>query len=285
MGAHRKYLAKTTVFAVAILMSGTTMAALPVAGKIFKSKGQVHATAVGGEKRKMRAKSEIFTGDTLETGKRSISKVRLDDGAFFVLRPQTSFTVDQYSFKGAGADGNTSSFKLAKGGVRFVSGDIGKGKGENKVALKSPTSSISLLGTDIFMFSDGETTYTVVFDGAVSKTNFTGGAPQIINKGEVSFTNKEGKTIKKKLSPSQLTKVINAANSETNVNETSTLPKQFVDAANDEASNNNQSSSDETGSDFDETEFNNLINKITTSSDVGGGSGTSSATASRATVE
>lgn len=284
MGTHLNYAAKATVLITAMLMSGATMAALPVAGKIFKSKGQVHATAVGGEKRKMRAKSEIFTGDTLETGKRSISKVRLDDGAFFVLRPQTTFTVDQYSFKGAGAEGNMSSFKLAKGGVRFVSGEIGKG--ENKVALKSPTSSISLLGTDIYMFSDGETAYTVVFDGAVSKKSSSGGAPEIINTGEVSFTNKNGKTVKKKLSPKQLTAVKQAADSETNVNQTSALPQQYVDAANAEADTNSDQATGATESDFSEQEFEALLNTIKPSSDgEGGGSDTSVVTSSRATVE
>ena len=284
MGTHLNYAAKATVLITAMLMSGATMAALPVAGKIFKSKGQVHATAVGGEKRKMRAKSEIFTGDTLETGRRSISKVRLDDGAFFVLRPQTTFTVDQYSFKGAGAEGNMSSFKLAKGGVRFVSGEIGKG--ENKVALKSPTSSISLLGTDIYMFSDGETAYTVVFDGAVSKKSSSGGAPEIINTGEVSFTNKNGKTVKKKLSPKQLTAVKQAADSETNVNQTSALPQQYVDAANAEADTNSDQATGATESDFSEQEFEALLNTIKPSSDgEGGGSDTSVVTSSRATVE
>lgn len=286
MGANRKYLAKTTVFAVAILMSGTTMASLPVAGKIFKSKGQVHATAVGGEKRPMRAKSEIFTGDTLETGKRSISKVRLDDGAFFVLRPQTTFTVDQYSFKGAGAAGNTSSFKLAKGGVRFVSGEIGKGKGENKVALKSPTSTISLLGTDIFMFSDGKTTYTVVFDGAVRKKSSSGGATQIINTGEVSYTNKEGKTVKKKLSATQLNKIINKVNSETNLNEknaANALPQDLVDEVSNEADKQKASDVDEE-SDFTDKQFDDLVSKITNAT-TGGGGDTSADTASRAIVD
>lgn len=114
-------------------------------GKMEFVTGEVSAVNTNGQARPISKGSEIETGDTLKTldGR---AQIRFSDGGFISLQPYTDFQVEDYSFNGKADGSEKGLFKLLKGGMRAVTGLIGK---TNKDAYKvsTPTATIGIRGT------------------------------------------------------------------------------------------------------------------------------------------
>lgn len=114
-------------------------------GKMEFVTGEVSAVNASGQSRTISKGSEIETGDTLKTldGR---AQIRFSDGGFISLQPYTDFQVEDYSFNGKDDGSEKGLFKLIKGGMRAVTGLIGK---TNKDAYKvaTPTATIGIRGT------------------------------------------------------------------------------------------------------------------------------------------
>jgi hypothetical protein len=103
--------------------------------KVVSKTGQAHAAARGGE---------VDVGDTISTGSASTAQLKMVDGGFLAVRPQSELRVDSYSFHGNKSDNSTVS--LVKGGFRAITGMIGKNNPQNDIA-KTPTATIGIRGT------------------------------------------------------------------------------------------------------------------------------------------
>lgn len=100
-------------------------------------KGQVIALTKG---------ATLQTGDTITTGVNSNLQMRMTDGAVIALRAGSEFKIDEYQFNGKSDGTEKASLSLVQGGVRAVTGVIGR---ENKDNLKVNTvaATIGVRGT------------------------------------------------------------------------------------------------------------------------------------------
>lgn len=92
--------------------------------------------------------SELNVGDVVATEKDSNALLVFGDGSQVALRPQTRFVIRQYHFEQdkPGEDGMVVG--LLKGGVRTLSGLIGKRGNQNAYQMQGGTATIGIRGTD-----------------------------------------------------------------------------------------------------------------------------------------
>lgn len=98
----------------------------PVAIVIF-AVGDAVAIGAGGELRALAKQSSIEVGDTIESRTARV-QLRFTDGALMSLQPQTQFRVDEYRYSGGADDTERGFFTLLKGGLRTITGAIGRVK-------------------------------------------------------------------------------------------------------------------------------------------------------------
>ncbi len=116
-----------------------------IAGRVVYSYGDVQATSNTGETRKLRRGGAVNEGDSINTNNGRI-QIRFTDGGFVALQPETTYRLDQYEFQGK-TDGNEkSTFYLVEGGIRLVTGLIGR-KNKETFKLQTPVATIGIRGT------------------------------------------------------------------------------------------------------------------------------------------
>ncbi|WP_373988299.1 FecR domain-containing protein [Duganella sp. BuS-21] len=126
-------------------MAGASWAA-QVAGTVVQLSGPLLAKKADGAVRILSMKSEIESGDTLVTEKNTYAMVKFIDNSEITLKPSTTFKVENFSFDAGKPDGDNASFNLVKGGLRSVTGLLGK-RNKEKFAMKTPSATIGIRGT------------------------------------------------------------------------------------------------------------------------------------------
>lgn len=104
--------------------------------------GKVMATAADGSERRLVRTAAFYSGDAIDTGNRGRAQLQFEDGSFVSLQPATSFKVDDFQ------QGQTNNFavSLARGGMRMVTGAIGKLE-PRAVTIKTSVVTIGIRGT------------------------------------------------------------------------------------------------------------------------------------------
>lgn len=124
-----------------------THAATESIGKIAVAKGVATARSDARELTALAKGSLVYVGDVIETASRSFAVIKFDDGGKVTLRPDSRFDIKEYD----GSKGNEKqSFELLKGGLRAVTGTIGKTKPEN-VNYKARNTTIGIRGTEFIV--------------------------------------------------------------------------------------------------------------------------------------
>ena len=120
-----------TLTACLITLSSTSMvlAASPAA-KVVYATGEVSARDTGGTRRLLQKGDIIASGDAVVPGK-GRAQLKLTDGGFVALDPNTEYVIEDYRLDQASPDSGRSFFNLVRGGMRFVTGAIGKVKRKN----------------------------------------------------------------------------------------------------------------------------------------------------------
>ena len=150
---------------------------LVVAGNLTIERGAERVAAKVG--------TEVRAGDTLVVGPLSNAQVLLTDQSIFSLRPDSSLKLSEYAFKDKAPEAQRGFFDLTKGGLRTLSGLIGKAKPDN-YRVTTATAVIGIRGThySLVICADdcrdasgtlaANGTYGAVTDGRISVTNQTG---------------------------------------------------------------------------------------------------------------
>ena len=120
-----------TIFAFQFFQINPVMAQAE-AGRVLMAIGDVKVSR-SGTMSPIAKGSSVLVGDSLITGPASNAQLRMTDGAVLALKAQTEFKINDYSFNGKADGSEKANLSLVKGGVRAVSGVIGK---ENKDNLK-----------------------------------------------------------------------------------------------------------------------------------------------------
>lgn len=110
--------------------------------------GVLHATNASGVSRMLSVKSEVREGDTLKTEKDTYTRIKFVDGGEVVLRPETVFRVDAYSYRPVPVPGHQDNIllSLVKGGLRSVTGLLGK-RNPDAFKMDTKTATIGIRGT------------------------------------------------------------------------------------------------------------------------------------------
>lgn len=150
------------------LFTGNVLAAAQEAGRVLMVAGQAVAKGADGQTRTLERRAAIYVGDTLTTGNKSQTQIRMKDGAMIALGADAEFAVKTYSYKKAGDAKDGAVLSLVKGGLRTISGQIEK----TSYKLQTPVATLGIRGTTFDVYvnpADGATT-VILHDGAVDVT-------------------------------------------------------------------------------------------------------------------
>ena len=123
----------------------------------------------------------VAPGDVVITGAGGYARVEMTVGGEMVLRPESQLRVESYRFTEARPAEDNFVFSILKGGLRTVTGLIGKRGNRNAYELKTSTATIGIRGTQFDLrvcqancgaLADG--TYVAVRLGAIQTTNAQG---------------------------------------------------------------------------------------------------------------
>ena len=131
-----------------------TEAAAPVpkpkpAGRVMRITGQMVAKQSDGQIRKLTLGSPVFEGDTLQSDIASHAVVAFRDGGRITLQQSSVFKVEAFKYEKKGGVQENIALRLIKGGVRVVTGLIGRANRDNyKFRMSGATIGIRGTGFD-----------------------------------------------------------------------------------------------------------------------------------------
>jgi hypothetical protein len=108
----------------------------------------------------------VAAGQSLVTGATGHIHVRMVDGAFVSVRPQSRLHIEEYRYDAAAPAGSRIKFMLEQGVVRSITGRGGEAAREN-YRLNTPLAAIGIRGTDFVAQAAEGVTRVTVQSGAV----------------------------------------------------------------------------------------------------------------------
>ena len=133
--------------AALVLAASLPALAEPVA-QVAETKGAVTVQRPDGRWRLISSRSNVEAGDTVVTEANSTAVVAFTDGSKVALRPNTRFQITEYRHLPAEPDKDNALFKLITGGLRTITGLIGKRGNQDAYRMQSPTATIGIRGTE-----------------------------------------------------------------------------------------------------------------------------------------
>lgn len=145
----------------------------PVAGSVLFAAGEAKALNGQGVARRLSRGDIVREGDTLVTGADSHLQLRMTDDALLAVRPDSRLHLHMYSFAERGERGSHASMELVAGGLRSITGAIGRIEKQNYI-LRGGKSLIGVRGTDHETFVSDAGTYNRVTVGGTYLTDERG---------------------------------------------------------------------------------------------------------------
>jgi hypothetical protein len=186
----KSHIARRLVLAPLLLLLGAAPAWAD--GTLTHLSGPVSVQKADGKTLPGTAGTKVSVGDTVITGAGGYVRMEMTDGGEMVLRPNSQLQVESYKFVEARPAEDSFVFRMLKGGLRSVTGLIGKRGNQDAYALKTQTATIGVRGTwydfrvcqgDCGALKDG--TYLAVRSGAMQATNPHGSLT--VRAGEVVY--------------------------------------------------------------------------------------------------
>lgn len=139
----------TLLFSVSLAVFSTLAhAAEEVIGKIGYMNGTLVAQRMDGTLKVLAPKSDVFAGDLLITAKSSYAQVKMNDGTLMTLRPNSNLRIEGFQFHEEAPEADNAVFRLLKGGLRSLTGLIGKRGNKDAYQMRAATATIGIRGTD-----------------------------------------------------------------------------------------------------------------------------------------
>jgi hypothetical protein len=134
------------IFLAALSFSSQLLAA-PVA-QIVDWAGAVSILRANGKQALADTRSPLDEGDTVVTETNSTAVLAFIDGNKVALRPNTRFQITRYHHVAANPEGDSALFRLVKGGLRTITGLVGKRGNRDAYQLTAATATIGIRGTE-----------------------------------------------------------------------------------------------------------------------------------------
>jgi hypothetical protein len=135
------------VQSVAVALAFAASARAADAGTVTHLSGTLSVTKSDGSARILSRRSAVAPGDTLATQRDSYAQINFTDGSTITLRPNTQMKVEDYKFTQDKPEEDNSFFRLLKGGLRTISGLIGKRGNQDAYRIGTSTVTIGIRGT------------------------------------------------------------------------------------------------------------------------------------------
>jgi hypothetical protein len=130
---------------LAILL-GAAAAAAPV-GEVTHVSGALVARKPDGSSKILAPQSKVEAGDLLATAQDTFARVKFVDGSEITLRPSSQLRVDAFNYDEKNAEQDNALFSLLKGGLRTITGLVGKRK-PRSYEMRTTTATIGIRGTN-----------------------------------------------------------------------------------------------------------------------------------------
>lgn len=144
------------------------------AARLDFASGDVSARSATGAVRPLGKGSELQAGDTVLTGREGRAQLRFSDGAMVSLQPQSEYSLDDYRFTGKADGEERGFFSLLKGGLRTLTGLIGRAN-RDSYKLKTSVATIGIRGTEFTVaYLDPETIIVSTGEGRIEVCNQAG---------------------------------------------------------------------------------------------------------------
>jgi len=176
----------------------TALAAAPAAGgagQVQHLSGTLSVQRPDGSMRILAQKSDVQPGDTLSTQRDSYAQINFTDGSSMTMRPNTQMKIEDYRFVQDQPQGDNAFFRLLKGGLRTVTGLVGKRGNQDAYKIGTQTATIGIRGSsgDTLECSsgcEGTTSSSGKIEPGLYHTTYTGS--YIMQSGSESVTIGEG---------------------------------------------------------------------------------------------
>ena len=140
----RKALGQAGFLALAFLSTASLAAE---AGTVTHLSGTLSVQRSDGSARILAQKSEVHAGDLLTTQRDSYAQISFTDGSSLTMRPNTQVRVERYHFVQEQPLDDSTLLRLVKGGIRTVTGLVGKRGNEDAYQIHTRSASIGIRGS------------------------------------------------------------------------------------------------------------------------------------------
>lgn len=136
---------RSLAFLIFLVTGGTSVAA-EMAATVMFAVGNVTVENAAGVRRLAVRGGQVMSGDTVDTGSDGRVQLRFLDDASLSLTPGSRFRIDEYRFSGTARADDRGFFSLLRGGLRTVTGLIGK-QFRQHYRVKTAVATIGIRGT------------------------------------------------------------------------------------------------------------------------------------------
>jgi hypothetical protein len=177
-----------TLIVAAIIASigGMAGGASANTGTVSQLAGVLSVQKPDGSVRVLSPKSEISSGDVINTQRDSFAEIKFSDGAKVTLKPNTSVKIENFTFQEGEPAKDSFVYGLLKGGLRAVTGLVGK-RNPDAYRLGTATATIGIRGTT-FTADDCISSECLTSDGGKAEQGVIVG----VQDGEIVASNQAG---------------------------------------------------------------------------------------------
>lgn len=163
-------------------------------GTVQHLSGTLYVQRADGSIRLLSEKSQVQVGDVVSTERETYAQLKLTDGGQITMRPNTQLRIEGYQFSEQEPEKDNFVFALLKGGLRAVTGLIGKRVNRDAYKLRTATATVGIRGTDFNAIevapggggnAPAPGVYVVVSDGQVVLTS--GGTELLASAGQTVY--------------------------------------------------------------------------------------------------
>ena len=147
MTASRNAICRCAFSALLIAAALSLDAFAAPAGEVTHVSGALMVRKADGSSKILAPQSKVDAGDLLATAGDTYARVKFADGGEVTLRPNTQFRIESFVYDQANAATDSALFNLIKGGLRTITGALGKRK-PDAYQMRTAVATIGIRGTN-----------------------------------------------------------------------------------------------------------------------------------------
>jgi hypothetical protein len=133
---------------IALAFAAGSAGALASTGTVTQLSGTMSVKKADGSVRILSQKSQVESGDTINTERDTFAQIRFSDGAQLTLKLNTAVKIESFKYSEEKPQEDSFLYSLVKGGLRAVTGIVGK-RSRDKYQLGTATATIGIRGTTL----------------------------------------------------------------------------------------------------------------------------------------